>query len=848
MVILVILFFIPENITAEPGTSLEIKVGFYENPPKIYKIENNNYTNNLQYTGFFPELLNYIAEQEGWSLTYVEGTWTQCLDRLSSGEIDVLPDVGFSNERAELYNFTQEPVITDLAYIYTLDNSSIQTFEELENKRIAVMKNDIDYIGPRGFLNISKIFNLNCEIVEYDDLISVFESIANRTVDAGVANGLFGNHNAYKYNLQRTLLSFNKIDFKFAFPKNKSLTNVIAPIIDEWVKNLKNDENSIYYDLYDEFIAPIQDSSTNIPSWVFYSFLGLAATALLFLTISIIFKNRVKKKTLELQIANNMITGISDNLVNGYIYQLTITKGDIPPKYNYIGAGIENVLGVKPEEAYKDPYIQYKLMHPDDLPTFKKKEHEAYQEFLKNKQKKNKKVVFFAETRFILPDGSIRWLQITSSPHFGKNNNIIWNGVALDITERKKIEEEEKKLLKQLQQSQKLDALGQLAGGIAHDFNNVLTSIIGMVELIKIEDNKEKKEEYLNTILSVAKKTGKLTKNLLTFARKEIYLKKTVNMISLISETVRLLRSTLDKSIAISLDNTAEHVHVLGDESNLQNLIMNLGINASQAMPNGGNLDFSIENVILDEEFCNSSQFNIFPGEFVKISIKDNGCGMPPDILDKIFDPFFTTKSKGTGLGLTVCLGIIKTHKGAIKVKSKLNIGSVFEVYLPVSLKPLIKPNNTHENNTHENNTHENNTHENNTHEIAQIENISSRHGTLLVVEDEKPIRLLITTQLERIGYKVISAEDGVMGLKNFQEFRDKIDLIILDVIMPKMGGKEFLKEIRQKDTEIPVLISSGYAKKEEISELQALGISDILHKPFEIRDLINLVNKWIGH
>ncbi|MHA1796100.1 MAG: hybrid sensor histidine kinase/response regulator, partial [Promethearchaeota archaeon] len=352
----------------------------------------------------------------------------------------------------------------------------------------------------------------------------------------------------------------------------------------------------------------------------------------------------------------------------------------------------------------------------------------------------------------------------------------------------------------------------------------------------------------LNTILSVAKKTGKLTKNLLTFARKEIYLKKTVNMISLISETVRLLRSTLDKSIAISLDNTAEHVHVLGDESNLQNLIMNLGINASQAMPNGGNLDFSIENVILDEEFCNSSQFNIFPGEFVKISIKDNGCGMPPDILDKIFDPFFTTKSKGTGLGLTVCLGIIKTHKGAIKVKSKLNIGSVFEVYLPVSLKPLIKPNNTHENNTHENNTHENNTHENNTHEIAQIENISSRHGTLLVVEDEKPIRLLITTQLERIGYKVISAEDGVMGLKNFQEFRDKIDLIILDVIMPKMGGKEFLKEIRQKDTEIPVLISSGYAKKEEISELQALGISDILHKPFEIRDLINLVNKWIGH
>lgn len=827
-ILLFIPFAVPKQVQAKSTDSLDIKVGFYENSPKIYKINDNNHTGSEQYTGFFPELINYIAEQEGWSLTYIEGTWSECLDRLYKGEIDVLPDVGFSAQRAALYNFSREPVLTDWAYIYTLDNSTIQTFEELRGKKIAVMKDDIDYIGPSGFLNISTIFQLDCTIMEFPDLFSVFESIANGTVDAGVANGLFGNRNAYKYHLQRTILSFNKIDFKFAFPKNGSLTDIIAPIIDEWVINLKNDENSVYYTLYDEFIASVQESDGlfSLPIWGIYIFFGLTAATILFFTISLTFRYQVKKKTYQLHTANKMIKGISDNLVNGFIYQVVLTNDKFPPKYTYISADIEKMLGIKPEIVLNDPFIQYKLMHPDDLPRFMELEKKAYQDFVENKDS-GKKIAFFAETRFIIPDGTIRWLQITSTPQYGDKDQIIWNGVALDITDRKKAEQEEKKLQEQLHQSQKLDALGQLAGGIAHDFNNVLASIIGLVELIKIEDDKEKQEEYLNTILSVAKKTGELTKNLLTFARKEVMLKKPVNIITILSETIKLLRHTIDKSVSISVNNDAENIYILGDENNLQNLFINLGINASQAMPNGGILDFEIKNVFLDEKFCQSSPYKISPGEYIKISVIDTGFGIPPEILDKIFDPFFTTKpkSEGTGLGLTLVHSIIKSHNGALKVYSQIDKGSVFEVYLPISANislPFVQEK-----------------------ESDEVEIRPSTQLTILLIDDEEPIRLVMTSQLERLGYHVICAENGAIGIEKFREFRDKISLIILDVIMPIMGGKECLSEIRKIDPDISVIISSGYSKKEEFDELQKLGIMDVLQKPFEISDLIFLLDKW---
>jgi PAS domain S-box-containing protein len=428
------------------------------------------------------------------------------------------------------------------------------------------------------------------------------------------------------------------------------------------------------------------------------------------------------------------------------------------------------------------------------------------------------------DTSLTTKDGREIIISNQGSPLLNKNGEV--SGVVLvfrDITDERNAQEERVKLTEQLHQSQKMDAIGQLAGGIAHDFNNALGGIIGAVDLLQCGDlDKTEANEYLDMITTASERAGDLTKKLLLFSRKEKKVSTTIDMSKIVSDTVKLLGHVINKNITITIDDNATLKQIIGDDSLLQNVIMNLAINASYAMSEGGSLIFTLKNQILDAEYCSTSPFEIESGNYVSISVRDTGCGMTPEVQSHIFEPFYTTKvqGKGTGLGLATVYGTMQDHLGAITVYSEPGAGTIFHLYFPIT--ELVQST------------------------IEEVKAITGS-GTVLVIDDEELIRATASAQLRSLGYKVISAENGQIGLDKFKSKSNEIDLVLLDMIMPVMGGRETLEKLREIDSTIPVIISSGFSKEEDTNAMKEKGISGFLHKPFRRVELAEAVGTILG-
>jgi PAS domain S-box-containing protein len=385
--------------------------------------------------------------------------------------------------------------------------------------------------------------------------------------------------------------------------------------------------------------------------------------------------------------------------------------------------------------------------------------------------------------------------------------------VFMDITDQKRTEDE-------LRQSQKMDVVGQLAGGVAHDFNNMLTAIIGSAEMMEryVKDNPAQ-EKLLTTIQEAAGRSADLTAQLMAFSRKgsttnvRVWLNKTIQSV------IGILGRTIDKNIQIATRLVATHDLVIGDPTQLQNALLNLGINARDAMPNGGTITYSTATVFLDATYCGSHGSHLHPGHYLEISVSDTGTGIQKEILEHIFEPFFTTKEigKGTGLGLAAVYGTVKEHMGSINVYSEPGIGTVFKLYLPLAAEQ--PPN--------------------------EIPNGISgqRSGGILLVDDEALIREMGQALLEEHGYQVYLAEDGQEALEVYEREREHISLVILDVVMPTMGGKETLQNLIKAHPNIKVLISSGFHQDESSDSFIKLGARGFIQKPYRTQELYKAVD-----
>jgi signal transduction histidine kinase/ActR/RegA family two-component response regulator len=423
--------------------------------------------------------------------------------------------------------------------------------------------------------------------------------------------------------------------------------------------------------------------------------------------------------------------------------------------------------------------------------------------------------------------GDGRSIDRFTAPIHGENNEFfgrVW--FFRDITRLKKAEIERENLQRQFYQSQKMEAVGQLAGGVAHDFNNSLAAIMGAADLASMENIEiEEQREYLRMILTAAKRAGDLTRKLLAFSRKGTKEMSLLDAGAVVNDTVGLLRRTIDKRISIVIENNAENTLVDGDDGLLQNAFMNLGINASHAMQDGGTITFTLANTELAEEYCASSTFDLRPGPYLTISVRDTGCGMPFEIVTRIFEPFFTTKKEGegTGLGLAAVYGTLQDHHGAITVYSEVGAGTIFHVHLPLS-EQTDAPRSVME---------------------TPIRNGT---GTILLIDDEDPIRATTKAILTKNGYTVEVAANGRDGFDVFLLSQGKFDLVILDLIMPHRGGRETFTKIREIDPNIPVILSSGFSKEEDLQAMREKGISGFLQKPFGRTVLLDTVAKALGN
>ncbi|MBD1807191.1 response regulator [Microcoleus sp. FACHB-SPT15] len=420
------------------------------------------------------------------------------------------------------------------------------------------------------------------------------------------------------------------------------------------------------------------------------------------------------------------------------------------------------------------------------------------------------------EFRIVCPAGEIRWIAVKSSlfhDQAGKPLRMI--GIHMDITEKKQLEA-------QFLRAQRLESLGTLASGIAHDLNNILTPILGVAQLLplKLPNLNEQNQRMLQTLETSARRGAELIRQILSFARGVEGKRVSLQINHLLLEIEKIIQQTLPKSIDIHIDSPPNLWIISGDATQLHQILMNLCVNARDAMPHGGTLQISAENLLIDEQYA-KMHLDASVGAYVVVTVADTGTGIPLDILHRIFDPFFTTKEigKGTGLGLSAVLGIVKSHGGFVDVQSQVNQGSQFKVFLPASQSILPQTDD-------------------------DLELLSGQQELILVVDDEAVICEITKTTLETYNYQVLTASDGIEAIALFAQYKDKIQGVLMDIMMPSMDGMAVIPVLRQFNPNIYMVAMSGLNSTEAVLQAEQLGFQGFLPKPFATKELLQILHK----
>ena len=414
-------------------------------------------------------------------------------------------------------------------------------------------------------------------------------------------------------------------------------------------------------------------------------------------------------------------------------------------------------------------------------------------------------------------DGSIIPMEASITPIRGPRGGITsFICIEQDISERRMLE-------RQLLQSQKFEAIGQLAGGIAHDFNNVLGAILGMAELGKLDSPEGTRiRDRLDKICHHAGRAVSLTRQLLAFSRRQVLERRDINLNHSVGEVVSLIGESLGRDVELRTDPAADLASIHVDSAQIEQVLMNLCINARDAMPQGGRLTIATRNVQFGEE-ASRQHPGMRAGAYVCLSVADTGTGMDAVTLGRIFEPFFTTKppGRGTGLGLATVYGVVKQHGGCVDVTSALGEGTVFHIYFPTSESAESEDAAT-----------------------ASAEPVRGGKETILLAEDHEGLRELVCETLTGLGYTVLPARDGEEAVELFRQQEGKVDLLVLDVVMPRMRGPETYQRIRALHAEIPVLFCTGY--NPDSTQVETLSGHPVLQKPYPARELARSVRRLL--
>ena len=550
----------------------------------------------------------------------------------------------------------------------------------------------------------------------------------------------------------------------------------------------------------DNTVYPLEIEGKQIP----YHGVIARVTEFRDVTARIRTEEELKKREIQLrEIAAN---------IPGVVYQFYARPNDEYGLY-YINEKAEEIFGIN-----NDTGDFFKHFAEHVAPEYQKNFLASIEDVVRNVKK------WEYEGKFIKPDGKEIWFSGISSPT-QYDDEIVFNGVLLDVSEQKTAKEEHERLTAQLRQAQKMEAIGRLAGGVAHDFNNMLTAIIGNADLALLTlTQNDPVIENIHEISSTALRASELTKQLLAFSRKQIIKPSVVSLNESLMKMERMLKRIIGEDVLLVLEKESDLGFIKADHSQVEQLIVNLVVNSRDAMPRGGNLNIKTFNIEITEDFVIANP-GAYPGPYVALQISDSGVGMSDGIKDQIFEPFFTTKGeKGTGLGLATVYGVVKQNKGYIEVASKEGEGTMFTVYFPRinTENEILESNNKNEVNN----------------------NNYGANETILIVEDEDSVRNLAVRSLSYYGFNVISAPGGKEALQICGSYSEKIDMVLTDAVMPGMSGPELVPKIKELLPTIKVLFMSGYTEDAIVDGGILRPDINFISKPFGPADLAQKVRE----
>ncbi len=767
-----------------PAAALKLRVGIYENIPKVFMDQGG------QPQGIFIDILNEIAAREKWEIDYVYSTWSENIQRLEDGKLDLMVDMSYSPGRAQQFMFSA-PVLESWLEAFSLPPCRLRSIQDLKGKRIAVLAGSVQEQYLRE--EISPIIGAELNLLPYVNYSATVEAIKNGCAELMVADRFMSFSPLLDERFVPSFIVLRPAGLHFACPRGADRSLVYA--IDRQVAAMKNDMHSVYYASLRRWLD-IQPRALIPPyiKWMLAAVCALLAVSGLFV---LCLRRQVRCQTRALRETSRLLNETQAIArLGGWQYEARSRR------MQWTGE-MYRIYGVDRDYDIND-FMQDARFHaePDAAAL----------------QKSFKRAVEAGEP-FSLELGLTRlnedkiWVRITGQPVKKSGRVLRVNGNVMDITAARVADLEKQKLRERLIIAQKMEAMGRLAGGVAHDFNNMLGVIIGYTEqaLERVAPRDELHDD-LDEIYHAAVRATDITRQLLAFSRKQTSTPKTLNLNTAVESSLKLLRRLIGENIELAWRPAAEVWPVLMDPVHVDQILANLCVNARDAIADTGRVVIETGTLVCDAAYC-AAHPDYLPGEYVWVSVSDDGCGMPPAVLAQIFEPFYTTKlpGKGTGLGLATIQDIVRQYRGMIKIESQEGRGTTVKIFLPRQAAPSAPA------------------------EIpAEAAGAPPSSGTILLVEDEEMVLKLISHMLSVLGYKVLTANSPQAALERARTYDGEIQLVITDVVMPGQNGRKLAESLAALRPGLRCLFMSGYSP----GLLMLNPRAPFIQKPFLIKEL----------